>query len=71
MLRALAVARLAKHWFARAPNASTRQLGLLSSAVANLVAAHSTLDVPVLSIEGARTYAPSIGTGALAILRAV
>ena len=43
----------------------------LSSAVAYLMAAPSTLDGPVLSIEGARTYAPRISTGALAILRAV
>ena len=42
----------------------------LSPAVAELVAAHSALDGPVLSIEVARTYAPSISTGALAILRA-
>ena len=43
----------------------------LSPEAAELEAAHSALDVPVLSIEGARTYAPSISTGALAILRAV
>ena len=42
----------------------------LSPAVGELVAAHSALDVPVLSIEVARTCAPGISTGALAILRA-
>ena len=30
-------------------------------------AAHSALDGPVLSIEGARTYAPSISMGAVAV----
>ena len=38
-----------------------------ASAAADLVAAHGALDGPVLSIEGARTYAPSISMGTLAV----
>ena len=38
-----------------------------ASAAADLVAAHSVLDSPVLSIEGARTYASGISMGAVAV----
>ena len=38
----------------------------VASAAADRVAAHSALAGPVLSIEGARTYAPAISTGAVA-----
>ena len=38
-----------------------------ASAAADLVAAHSALDSPILSIETARTYAPAISMGAVAV----
>ena len=40
------------------------------SAAADLVASSLGLSIPVLSIEGARTYAPGISTGAVAVFRA-
>ena len=42
----------------------------LSTAAADLMAAHSALSDAGHTIEGARAYAPSIGTGALAFFRA-
>eukprot|EP01043_Picozoa_sp_COSAG02_P082806 COSAG02_NODE_20953_length_808_cov_1.431594_2_plen_74_part_01 len=38
-----------------------------ASAVADLVASHAGLCSPVLPNEGARTYAPGISTGAVAV----
>ena len=38
-----------------------------ASAAADLVAPHSALDRPVPSIEGARTYAPGLSMGAVAV----
>ena len=43
------------------------QLKHAASAAADLVAAHGALDGPGLSIEGARTYAHGIITGAVAV----
>ena len=40
------------------------------SAAADLVASSLGLGIPVLQIEGARTYAPGISTGAVAVFRA-
>ena len=41
-----------------------------TSAVADVVASHRALNDPILPIEGARTHAPAISTGALAVFRA-
>ena len=40
------------------------------SAAADLAASYTGLAIPVLPIEGARTYAPGISTGAVAVFRA-
>jgi len=40
------------------------------SAAADLVASYTGLGIPVLPIEAARTYAPGISTGAVAVFRA-
>jgi hypothetical protein len=40
------------------------------SAAADVVASHTGLSILVLPIEGARTHAPAISTGALAVFRA-
>ena len=40
------------------------------SVAADLTASHRALGAPVLSIEGARTHAPAISTGTLAVFRA-
>jgi hypothetical protein len=39
----------------------------VASAAADVVASHRALDEAVLSIEGARTHAPTVSTGALAV----
>ncbi len=41
-----------------------------TSAAAGVVASHRALNGAILPIEGARTHAPAISTGALAVLRA-
>ena len=41
-----------------------------TSAVAGVVASHRALNRAILPIEGARTHAPAISTGALAVFRA-
>ena len=43
------------------------QLRHAASAAADLVAAHSALDSPILSIEATPTYAPGISMGAVAV----
>jgi hypothetical protein len=40
------------------------------SAAADLTASYTALGIPVLPMEGARTYAPGISTGAVAVFRA-
>ena len=40
------------------------------SEAADLVASYTGLGIPVLPIEAARTYAPGISTGAVAVFRA-
>ncbi len=40
------------------------------SGAADLAALHRALCAPILPIEGARTHAPAISTGALAVFRA-
>jgi hypothetical protein len=42
----------------------------VASAAADVVASHRPLDGAVLPIEDARTHAPAISTGALAVFRA-